>query len=214
MSNDSSPRARKPFTVTIDGSGSFKTVRFDPREWTYIARKDIQQGWLQCDELPEYFGLEELYFGKPGQWIAISFLNHTMADFIPEQVTGRLLIDDEAVEWLMDCEDDPPKQLSNLLLEKTLTPTNAEEHFLTASKATNENEGMPLAESVGEESHEKASVVATSNIEWAGPKSPSEWEKLFRVTWKTIKGKIHKGDIRGQQIDSKSWKIAKEDIPT
>ena len=49
--------------------------------------------------------------------------------------------------------------------------------------------------------------------QWIGPKSPAEWQKIFNLGWKTIKRRIDCGDIRAQEVNSKSWKIAADDIP-
>lgn len=49
--------------------------------------------------------------------------------------------------------------------------------------------------------------------EFIGPKSPSEWEKLYGLSWRTIRRRINRGTIRGIEINTKSWKIAAEDVP-
>ena len=55
------------------------------------------------------------------------------------------------------------------------------------------------------------SVVETE-VEYIGPKSPSEWAKIFKVSWITIRRRIDARKIRAIQINSKSWKIVSEDV--
>lgn len=51
-------------------------------------------------------------------------------------------------------------------------------------------------------------------IEWIGPKSPSEWAKRFGTSWKTIKRRIDEGTIRARGDSSKSYWIAECDLPS
>lgn len=50
-------------------------------------------------------------------------------------------------------------------------------------------------------------------VQFVGPKSPSEWGKVFNVSSRTLKRRIEAGEIRAKIIHSKSWKIAADDIP-
>jgi hypothetical protein len=55
---------------------------------------------------------------------------------------------------------------------------------------------------------------SSSNSTWCGPKSPSEWEKIFNCSWKTIRRRAEMGLIQLRRVNSKAYSIPKCDIPT
>lgn len=53
----------------------------------------------------------------------------------------------------------------------------------------------------------------TDEVEWSRLLSPSEWEELLNLSWKTIKKRAERGSYRTQHVTSKSVRIAIEDLP-
>lgn len=48
---------------------------------------------------------------------------------------------------------------------------------------------------------------------YSRPRSPSEWEKIFDLSWRTIKRRIDSGKIRAKKISTKSYRIHVNDVP-
>lgn len=67
-----------------------------------------------------------------------------------------------------------------------------------------------------EEEHgeDPSDTSSSSSIDdMVGPKSPAQWEKLFRCSWRTVRRHIDRGAIRARKVHAKSWWVHREDVP-
>ena len=60
----------------------------------------------------------------------------------------------------------------------------------------------------------KTSLDDIGPSKYSEPRRPSDWAKIFKNPWRTIKVGIDSGSIRAIEIHSKSWRIHIDDIPS
>ena len=71
-----------------------------------------------------------------------------------------------------------------------------------------------LEESITSQSRDPVPMPAElKRTEWSGPKSPSQWAKVFDCSWKTIKRRMDSGILRFKCESTKSYRIHVDDIP-
>ena len=120
--DDCQPFGTKPFLVhPIESDTRTEPLRFDPASWEIVAVKETLEGGDMFEESPEYAVTEALFRGNVDQWIVISQKVHLATDS-PFDREFQLLSAQNAADWFLDCEQEPPSELLDLVSEQTLSP--------------------------------------------------------------------------------------------
>lgn len=59
----------------------------------------------------------------------------------------------------------------------------------------------------------KRRVVLTSDEHWSVPKMPSEWARLFNMSWDTLKPLFESQTIRNKQLSPKLYRVHRTELP-
>lgn len=115
----------RPFQVfpAYSTGDDAKPLRFDPNQWTLAGTKSYGEQWDIFDGFYHYNCEESLYY-KGKSWVLITFRAHfDLGD--TERPTFKRLSLEEAADWFVECEDDPPAELEAYLLAKSLLPEDS-----------------------------------------------------------------------------------------
>jgi hypothetical protein len=59
----------------------------------------------------------------------------------------------------------------------------------------------------------EAPPATSDDLEWTRAQSPSDWRKVFRLSWDTLKRRMKDGKIRYKKLTTKSYQLAIADLP-
>jgi hypothetical protein len=149
----------------------------------------------------------------------ISVAGYRLDEF-PERARATILIFESLTgdEWkslkrreLSTAEFDATVDLSQILLARRTSTSTEIKLQLTREGAQLSEEWhrrnfMPLLAWLNDASK-------CEHSPWSEAKSPDDWERVFNVSWKTIKRRWEAGEISLLEHNSKLWSVHNPDLP-